>query len=191
MKISVIIPTINRKSLDFAVASVATQMISGDKIIIVGDGVDPQCSVHYNGIQRLRSGEFQARDSGDTPRNFGISKACGDLIAFLDDDDSFLRTALSDIRKFFSGNWSIFRTIHEDYYQWRVPEITSHEICSSCIVTRNIPNLPKWSPHPKLLEKNIPFGGDLHFAEQLNRNFGQPHWVEAPICLTKGRHYGA
>ncbi len=86
--VSVIIPTHNRDTyLREAVASVANQTYSAIEILVIDDGSKQNyaekicasflgCSYHHKKNGGLSSA-----------RNFGIAKAKGDFIAFLDDDD--------------------------------------------------------------------------------------------------------
>jgi glycosyltransferase involved in cell wall biosynthesis len=89
--VSVIIPTFNRATyLDLAIKSVVNQTYKNIEIIVVDDGSDnnyaeaicshyPTCNYYYKQNGGLSSA-----------RNFGIQKAKGDFIAFLDDDDEFI-----------------------------------------------------------------------------------------------------
>ena len=89
--ISVVMTIYNRQDyLEFAIQSVINQTYKNIEIIVVDDGSKTnyaeiicskyaQCTCYY----RTNSGSSAAR-------NFGVSKAKGDFIAFLDDDDLFL-----------------------------------------------------------------------------------------------------
>lgn len=94
--VSVIIPTINRASLELAVDSVLKQDYREIEIIIVGDGVMP------NLTQLSRESEipvftFEAVPTGRPGplRNIGIKQARGQFLAFLDDDDLWAPDKLS------------------------------------------------------------------------------------------------
>jgi glycosyltransferase involved in cell wall biosynthesis len=88
--VSVVIPTYNRASfLGETIRSVIAQTYTNLEIIIVDDGSTDETE---NLIQNLTTGQikyFKIPHSGSfaVVRNFGILKAHGDFIAFLDSDD--------------------------------------------------------------------------------------------------------
>ncbi|MYB34162.1 MAG: glycosyltransferase [Gammaproteobacteria bacterium] len=91
MKISVIIPTHNRRHLlDRAICSVLAQTYSPCEILVVDDG-------STDGTERLIVTDFpqvnliQQDNCGvSTARNKGITQSRGDWLAFLDSDDEWL-----------------------------------------------------------------------------------------------------
>lgn len=106
MKISVVIPTFNRRhQLGRAITSVLSQEGVDIELVIVDDGStdgtiewiaqefpDPRVRVLKN-----------ARSKGPAgARNSGILAATGDLIAFLDSDDSYLPLHLKECQEVFS-----------------------------------------------------------------------------------------
>src|ERR1700760_1044964 len=97
--ISVIIATRNR-SVPFAAAltSVLAQTTLPLEIVVINDGSDETHLDAYRiaiaaGGDRVRYFELIARPKGHGPSyalNVGVSRARGDYIAFLDDDDSWI-----------------------------------------------------------------------------------------------------
>ena len=97
-KVSVIIPSYNRfVSLQAALASVFRQSHSNLEAIVVNDGSsDP---AYYSArSDRVRWVDLRppTRETCGRPcpghaRNAGIALATGDYVAFLDDDDAWLR----------------------------------------------------------------------------------------------------
>ena len=91
IKISVIIPTFNRKDLvKRAIQSVLNQTIPPIEIIVIDDG-------SKDGTDQLIKGEFpqvkyfrKANSGISSARNLGIKKSVGNWIAFLDSDDEWL-----------------------------------------------------------------------------------------------------
>ncbi|MDL2336222.1 MAG: glycosyltransferase [Pseudomonadota bacterium] len=89
--VSVVIPTYNRATfLGAAVASIRAQTYACAEIVIVDDGstdntaeVIKELGAGINYIRQVNAGPAAAR-------NLGISRASGDLIAFLDTDDRWL-----------------------------------------------------------------------------------------------------
>ncbi len=106
--ISVVIPTHNRKEyLEKAIQSVVKQTFQDFEIIVVDDGSKvnyaesicnkyANCNYHYKPNGGLSSA-----------RNFGISVAKGDYIAFLDDDDFWRLDKLEKQVKILNNNPSI------------------------------------------------------------------------------------
>ncbi|MCH8068651.1 MAG: glycosyltransferase [Candidatus Marinimicrobia bacterium] len=94
--VSVIIPTLNRSSLlQRALDSVLSQTVSPNEIIVVDDGsTDETVSViqsKYPGVIYLH----QHNQGVSAARNYGIRKATGIWLAFLDSDDSWLPNKLA------------------------------------------------------------------------------------------------
>jgi hypothetical protein len=83
VRLTVILATTGRKTLEAAVRSATSQMVPGDELIIVFDS---------------------SGDAGDTPRNRVMDGAHGTHIAFLDDDDEYLPGALDTFRRFAREN---------------------------------------------------------------------------------------
>ena len=95
MKISVIIPTYNRKhTLSRAISSVFSQTLKPFEIIIVDDGstdgTKEWLSKIYPKIQTIN----QSNSGVSMARNVGIKIAKGDWIALLDSDDEWLTKKL-------------------------------------------------------------------------------------------------
>lgn len=91
-KVSVIIPTHNRPLLlEEAVQSVLTQTHQAHEIIIVDNGSDDKCKREQHRIVRgndaIRLYQLSTNLGVSFARNFGLEKATGDFILFLDDDD--------------------------------------------------------------------------------------------------------
>ena len=93
-KVSVIIPSFNRYShLLNAIESIQNQTYKNFEIIVVNDG-STEDDYHSNELRKLskvihidRNNTPEWGGSRPAVRNFGISEAEGDFIAFLDDDD--------------------------------------------------------------------------------------------------------
>lgn len=105
MKISVIIPTFNRAELlARALISVQKQTLPADEIIVVDDGSDDNTRAlienKFPNVQYL----YQSNKGVSAARNFGISQASGEWIAFLDSDDEWLPNKLARQRAELDAN---------------------------------------------------------------------------------------
>ena len=85
-KVSVIIPTVGRKSLSVAVSSALSQLGVEIEIFIIDDSIK-QDVPNFAGTTVLKTGGGTGPGAA---RNFALEVATGDFIAFLDDDDYWL-----------------------------------------------------------------------------------------------------
>ena len=98
--ISVIIPTHNRAGLlPRAVQSVLAQTYSDYELIIVDDASTDETQKVIAGFEdsRIRSIRREQSKSSAATRNTGITAARGEYMAFLDDDDEWLPSALENL----------------------------------------------------------------------------------------------
>jgi glycosyltransferase involved in cell wall biosynthesis len=91
-RISVVIPTLNRPAmLEAAVQSILAQTYPAEEIIIVDDGSEDTIRGKVKAVERLNSlisVHHLLENAGvSAARNFGLEKASGDFVLFLDDDD--------------------------------------------------------------------------------------------------------
>jgi glycosyltransferase involved in cell wall biosynthesis len=99
-QVSIIVATRNRpKLLARALNSILAQTLQEFEVLIVDDGSDPEDVDQYEQIIRSLDGRFSfLRPSAPgtpgtgpaTARNRGVSKARGEYVAFLDDDDTWI-----------------------------------------------------------------------------------------------------
>lgn len=104
-KVSIIMPTYNRgPALMLAIESILQQDYQNWELLIVGDCC-PYLQKRLPGLRyeypdpRIQwyNLEKNSNNSGTTPRNFGISKATAELIAYLDDDNTWDPNHLSSL----------------------------------------------------------------------------------------------
>ncbi|MCL5030224.1 MAG: glycosyltransferase family 2 protein [Bacteroidetes bacterium] len=99
--VSVVIPAYNvEKFIGETLRSVLNQTYNNYEIIVVDDSSRDQTASVVNQFIQLdkRIKYFKIEHSGRpaVPRNFGISKASGELIAFLDSDDLWKKNKLAE-----------------------------------------------------------------------------------------------
>ncbi len=93
--VSVIIPTYNRDTYLYkAIESVATQDYKKVEIIVVDDGSKLNYAEEI--CNKFKNCTYFYKDNGglSSARNYGVIKAKGEFISFLDDDDFWLRNKL-------------------------------------------------------------------------------------------------
>ena len=105
MKISVIIPTFNRKkTLGRAIQSVMNQTLSPFEILIIddgsNDGTEEWVKDNFQNIKYI----YQNNHGVSSARNIGIENAYGDWVAFLDSDDEWLPNKLYEQVKAIDSN---------------------------------------------------------------------------------------
>ena len=113
-KYSVIIPSYNRKLfLEKAVKSVLKQSVRDFELILVDDGSEDSTVDMIRGFtdKRIRYYYIDNRGSAGA-RNYGIARSSGELLAFLDSDDWWLKNKLEETEKAVSENplYKIFHT---------------------------------------------------------------------------------
>jgi len=111
-KVSVIIPTYKRSELlADAIKSVTSQTEKDIEIIVVSDGVDEKSQDVVRKLQkndsRILYFDYPKSKGGNYARNFGVKKSQSDIIAFLDDDDTWNSLKVQKQLEILSKNRSI------------------------------------------------------------------------------------
>ena len=82
MKVSVVIPTIGRKSMTRALKSVLDQTYPANEILVIDDSLEQ--NLNYKNVKILKTGGNKGVSNA---RNLGLSLSSSSWVAFLDDDD--------------------------------------------------------------------------------------------------------
>src|SRR6056297_3803158 len=113
-KVSIIIPTYNRKKLlKNAIQSVLKQTYKNLEIVIVDDGSSDGTqnlidNINNNKIKYIRN---EKSVGGSQARNIGINNSTGKYITFLDDDDEYLPEKIEkQVLKFNNNNIGLVYT---------------------------------------------------------------------------------
>ena len=108
--VSVIIPAYNRiDELIIAINSVLNQSYKNLEIIIVDDcsTIDIKTSIFKINSDKIKYFKMNQNRGVTESRKLGIEKANGDLISFLDDDDSISQNCIEDKVKMFKSDSDI------------------------------------------------------------------------------------
>lgn len=185
---SIIVPTIGRKTLQETLDSITPQRAADDEVIVVFDGKE---SEEVNRLAEshsclLANTGKRSYDAGSTPRNFGIDKARGDWLLFMDDDDIFTENALTIIRKVIvipqQPTPHIFRMrCQNGIILWREPRLEYANVGTPMfVVPRLNGNETRWR------SGDSGSGNDFAFIiETLSLRKQTPIWSEEIICLVR------
>ena len=158
MKISVIIPTFNRrKTLRRAIESVRNQSLSPYEILIIddgsNDGTKEWVKESFQDIKYI----YQNNQGVSSARNKGIKYAYGDWIAFLDSDDEWLPSKLYEQVKAIGSNPEIkFFHTNEIWIRngVRVNQMKKHKKHGGYIFEKCL-DICRVSPSSVLIKKEI------------------------------------
>lgn len=180
MKLSVIVPTVGRWTLERTLASCA----DADEIVLVvddavADGWEPEGLARNVVVDRVVGG-----DHGYTARTRGMALATGTHLAFLDDDDVYAPGAVALIRAVAGEVPIVFRMAHPEHgVLWRDPVLRFGNVGTPMFVVPNDPaRLGVWAPHaPGLPEP----GGDFTFLAGCCERMGAPVWREEVVAVIR------
>lgn len=134
MSVSVIMPAYNRGDcIGRAITSVLDQLETGDELIVIDDGsTDDTRAVAASFGRRVTCIAGEHRGAGPA-RNLGLSRARGDLVAFLDSDDAWLPGKLAIQREFMAARpdvlfcFSDFQVLTRDGVEHRYLQQWPHD----------------------------------------------------------------
>lgn len=180
VKVSIVIPTLGRPSLERALESCA----DADEIVVVLDtcrGGTLPCDLPPNAV--FAQGDFGVT-GGHAGRAHGITLASGTHLAFFDDDDVYTPGAISLIRDAACDVPVIFRMDHYEHgILWRDRQLRFGNVSTQMFV---IPNdrsrFGTWDPHAPGLPQP---GGDFTFLEGCCERMGEPVWREEIIATLR------
>ena len=121
-RVSVVIPSYNcGKYLKDALDSVLSQTYKDYEIVLVNDGSTDNTKdilKEYVSNPKMRCVDNETKKGPAASRNIGIKLSRGDLIAFLDADDLFLKDKLIEQVKIFDSNKNVyFSYTNESYFE--------------------------------------------------------------------------
>lgn len=157
--VSVIVPTVERDTLEATLASCA----DADEVIVV----------------RNRDG-----DNGYSARTRGMAQAAGSHLAFLDDDDVYAPGAIRLMREAACDQPVIFRMDDPMHgVIWQVPRLAFGNVGTPMFLVPNQPDqLGVWAPHAP----GMPCpGGDYTFIKGTCDRMGDPVWRDEVIAIVR------
>ncbi len=133
--ISVIIPAYNaEKTIKKCLDSILNQTYDDYEIIVVNDGSVDQTSVTLESYKKSVR-YYETENHGvSSARNFGLSKAKGDWITFVDSDDWIEKKMFENVIKIINNNTDIVMT--NIYYDGPVKKEASYEIKEDIIANK-------------------------------------------------------
>jgi len=156
-RISVIVPTIGRETLDRALESAAV----ADEVI----------------VERNQDG-----DHGYAARMRGMARATGTHLAFLDDDDVYAPGAIETMRAAACDRPVIFRMDDPTHgIIWKRKALDFGNVGTPMFLVPNEPDrLGRWEPYAPGLK--CP-GGDFMFISDCAETMGAPVWREEVVAI--------
>ena len=97
VEVSVVVPTVGRPSLVDAVRSVLDQRRPPNEVVVVADRTGVALPIEVAVDPRVRLVETTGGLGPSAARNAGVGVTTGTLVAFLDDDDRWLPTYLTEV----------------------------------------------------------------------------------------------
>jgi GT2 family glycosyltransferase len=184
VKLSIVIPTLGRATLEQTLASCA----EADEIVVVLDtarGGTLPCDLPPNAV--FAEGHFGVT-GGHAGRVHGIGLATGTHLAFFDDDDVYAPGAIALMREAACDLPVIFRMDHYAHgILWRDRELRFGNVSTQMYVVPNDPaRLGTWEPHAPGLKEP---GGDYTFIAGCVEKMGGPVWREEIIAVIRPHEY--
>lgn len=172
--VSVIIPTFNRPAfLEEAVQSVLAQTVSDYEIVIIDNGSEDRFQMRIQDLRRfgaqISTYRFPSNRRVSVARNFGLEKATGDYILFLDDDDLLHPQMLEANLSVFANNpgADIVTCLSNAFIDCSSPEHSLHVDRRERVADLLKVTYPLNHPDYTQLER-IPFSALLHFTLIIN-----------------------
>jgi hypothetical protein len=182
VRLSVIVATVNRVTLDATLRSVASQRLPGDELVVVSADAAVRDRVAPYGALFVQA-DAPGYDWGATEKALGMQAATGDYIAFMDDDDTYAdgaRQAIERAAEKHPGRPLMFKMqfTHSREVIWRNKRVTEGNVGSPCLVAPNRPEmLGTWGRR---------YANDFEFFASMKWAADDVVWVPTVIALIGG-----
>jgi glycosyltransferase involved in cell wall biosynthesis len=189
VRLSIVVPTLGRPTLERTLDSIAPQLGSDDEVVVVADGAGDAAAVRL-AVERLDDPRCSfelcsesAPGIGCAPRRCGIARACGTQLAFMDDDDVYEPGALELMRSAACARPVIFRMDASAVGHgilWQEPVLSYANVSTVMFLVPNEPaRLGEWAPHFG------PDGSDFTFITGCCERMGEPVWREEIVATAR------
>ena len=182
MRLTVITPTIGRRSLLDTLLSIYKQLDQGDEHLVIGDGRQPEAAAMCASFgATYHDGPF-VHDYGNSQRDYAATLATGDYLLYCDDDDTFTPDALALVREAVQaepGIPHVFRMTHPTFgVLWKRPALVCGNVGTPMLAVPNDSRLSIWADgDPRSYE------GDYRFITRTVANHGgRCGWQEGIVC---------
>lgn len=182
MRLTVITPTIGRSSLEATLASIASQLRSGDEHLVIGDGVQPEARAMCRDFGAIYHDGPVSHDFGNSQRDAAARLATGEYLMYCDDDDTLTLDALDLVRLAITAAPDIphiFRMRHPTFtVLWQRPALVPGNVGTPMFLVPNDDRLARWNDgnHDK-------YQGDFRFITKTVANHGgRCGWQEGIVC---------
>jgi len=186
--IAIIAPTIGRKFLKRAIASIAAQGLTDqDQVFFVGDGPQPRVAEYFKTLppQFIYMDGPETKDYGNAQRNHVLDGhfVTADVISWMDDDDIYAAGAFSAIRAdalAHPGKVLLYRFRHHGGgLVWTTRgHVVKTQIGGHCIVAPNNSRLGRWGAD---------YCGDFDFIWSTLKNYAPNEAVWIDRCIAYQR----
>lgn len=174
--ISIVVPTLGRKSLTRMLDRLLCQTSDRDEILVVADGDEARERCRPD-LPRVRYVTHSDPNSavGNAQRGYGQTVAKGEWIWFVDDDDLPTEDALYLIRKRIQATQrpTIFRINYHGGIIWNQPVLRVANVSSQSLVVPNRPDVPRFPAVTK-------YEADFDWISDVARTLGVD-WCEDVI----------
>lgn len=185
--ITVIIPTLGRKTLSNTLGVLAPQLNPEDAVVVVAEGhlqdvknLVTHCANLFPATDWTYTEEFGGCWGHPNRNHVMDNHVHTSHVWTLDDDDVPAEHALQSLRAHMDDPWTIFKMIFcEGHFAhgvtcWRKKEIAAGDIGTPMIFA---PLSDARFGHAYM--------GDLQYAEELEQELGPPVWAEEVVCLVR------
>lgn len=180
MKISIIIPIFNsEKYLKECINSVLQQDYTDFEIILINDGSsDNSATICEEYVKKYKNIKLysQKNQGVSAARNYGLNKAKGKYIFFLDSDDTMCSDMLSSVDMYLNDNTDLLignivhwnTEQHKEYIETNTKFITGfkniYDICEAYALKEyQIP----WNPYQSIWRRDVIVSNNVYFDTKL------------------------